>query len=167
MKRLIVAATALMGLSLAVQAQVWGGGGYGRRNDPYYGNARYGNNAAPVNRAISDLERMRGGWFNSDRKNIDKAISELTKFQDKMYRQGRFDTGHLDKAISHMQKVANNSHRLFGGGQRNTIFRDLDELRAFRSSGGAYGYNNGGYGPYDRGGYDPNGYPTRGRYPYP
>jgi hypothetical protein len=140
-----------MGLTLAAQAQVWGGGGYGRRGS-----------AAPVDRAISDLERMRGGWFNSDHKHLDKAISELTKFQDKLYRQGRFDTGHLDKAISNMERAANHSGRPFGNGQRDTIFRDIDNLRAFRASGG---YN--GHGPYGRGGYDSYGNPTRDRYPYP
>lgn len=155
---------ALLGIAVLGQSQVYGQGPWGRddryprRDDPYYRNdpydrndsyygrngsygGRYGHNSAAVDRAMSDLQRLRGGWFNHDRKHIDKALSELSKFQDKYYRRGKFDSGHLDKAIDNMKKIVDNGR----GRDRDMIYNDIMMLRDFRASGG-YSRGRGAYG---------------------
>ena len=158
MRLFIVPAMLLFGVAAQAQWGPYGPGPYGR-NDPYGPNDPYGRNdpynqhggyygrgsSPEVQRAISDLERARGGWFNSERGHIDRAISELSAFQDKWYGRGRFDTGHLDRAIDNMKKVTN-SNRV-NPRYRDMSYIDINALRSFRESGGRYGNGYpGGYG---------------------
>src|SRR6516162_6367330 len=95
----------------------------------------------PTDRAISDLRRVRAGWFDGrDQHHIDKAVSELFKFEAKYYR-GHWDGDHLDRAIDNM-KTLTESGRLRPR-DRDLIYGDIMALRDFRASRGRY----------DRGGY--------------
>jgi hypothetical protein len=142
MKRLLVL-PALLGAAIAAQAQRYDAYGqpYGAERGYYEGN--YGGDA--LNRAISDLRRVRTGWFDGrDQHHIDKAVSELYKFEDK-YRRGHWDGDHLDRAIDNMKNLTD-SGRLRPR-DRDLIYGDIMSLRDFRASRGRYdrGRYNDGY----------------------
>jgi len=126
-----IASGLLLGLLLTTGAgaQIYREG-YGRP-DRYY----QGRGANPVDRAIEDLRRARSlRWSDHrDRKNLEKAESELFKFQERWSR-GHFDTHHLDEAISRMQQLANSY--MISPRDRETLSQNLYALREFRSSRG-------------------------------
>lgn len=113
-----------------------------RRDDRQYGryrdndSRRYGNNS-PIERTISDLRRVgySGYMSGGDRKHADKAVRELEQFRQK-WQDGKWDNGKLDKAISEMRHLAD--ARQLNGQDRRVIVRSIDDLLAFRSSGGRY-----------------------------
>ena len=140
MKRLLVV-PALLGAAFAAQAQRYDA--YGQQ--PYgpdrgYDDRGYAAGDA-VDRSISDLRRVRTGWFDGrDQHHIDKAVSELYKFEDK-YRRGHWDGDHLDRAIDNMKHVTENGR--IRPRDRDLIYGDIMALRDFRAARGRY----------DRGGY--------------
>ncbi|MCX6622414.1 MAG: hypothetical protein NTY38_15380 [Acidobacteria bacterium] len=108
------------------------GGGYG---GGYRGNV--------VDRVMGDLSQAGGsGWLdNHERKHIEHAQRDLSRFQEKMS-QGRFDRGRLDSAIGNLQHVVNADR--IDPRSRSRLARDLDDLRNFRDRGGSRnGYNGG------------------------
>ena len=151
MKRLLFL-SATLALGTAAFAQ-----GYG---DPYYrgypdrDGYRYreyvdrGVGGSPVDRAITDLQRVRVGWFDHhNEKHVNKALHELSEFQDKLYRRNHWDGGDLDAGIEAMQHTVD-SGRL-GGRDREMLYNDLAALRDFRATRGRpLGY--GGYPDYPR-----------------
>ncbi len=137
MKRFLIL-PALLGMAIAAQAQrydaygqPYGPNGYDRG---YYYDPGYRGDA--IDAAVSDLRRVRTGWFDGhDQHHIDKAVSELYKFEDK-YRRGKWDGDHLDRAIDNM-KALTDSGRLRPR-DRDLIYRDIMSLRDFRASRGRY-----------------------------
>jgi hypothetical protein len=99
-----------------------------------------------VDRAISDLQRAASynGWDHHDRGRFDHAVKELYKFQDKWGR-GHFDKHPLDEAIGEMSHLSRSGH--LDPRTRDTLARDADELRYFRSGNGGW-YNGRGSDPY-------------------
>jgi len=146
-------------LAVTSQAQIFGGdrdddryrrdrrndGYYG--NDPYYGRNSRGNNgygsSGVVDRTLADLRdaQRRSSWFNrGDRKHLDKAIDNLSKFQSDYYNKRKFNNGKLDKAVSEMSHLRGRNRRLED---------DMYALRDLRASGGRYDqYGYGRYGAY-------------------
>lgn len=110
------------------------GGQYGRYRDS--DTRRYGN-FSPIERTISDLRRVGYGGYmsNGDRKHADKAVRELEQFRQK-WQDGKWDNGKLDKAISEMRHLTD--ARQLNNQDRRLIARSIDDLLAFRSSGGRY-----------------------------
>jgi hypothetical protein len=141
MKRLLVV-PALLGAAIAAQAQRYDAYGQPYGPDRSYYEGTHGGDA--LDRAISDLRRVRAGWFDGhDQHHIDKAVSELYKFEDK-YRRGHWDGDHLDRAIDNMKSLTE-SGRLRPR-DRDQIYGDIMALRDFRTSRGRYdrgGYNEG------------------------
>jgi hypothetical protein len=89
-----------------------------------------------VDRAISDLRRVQAGWFDHrDQHHIDKAVSELFKFEDKV-RRGHWDGDHLDRAIDNMKNLTDDSR--LRPRDRDQIYGDIMALRDFRASRGRY-----------------------------
>lgn len=124
----------------------YGRGPYSDR-DPYYRDS-YGNRGGyyrgdPVNVALQNLRRAASTnrYDRHERNHFEKAIRDLNKFQDRA-RSGRFDSGALGSAISHMQDLA--QARQIHPRDRNLIARDISELRSLHASGGRY------YDPYGR-----------------
>jgi hypothetical protein len=137
---------ALLGIAVAAQAQRYDVNDQPFERDRGYRNDR-GYRDEALDRAISDLRRTRTGWFDHhDQHHVDKAISELYKFEDQ-YRRGRWDGDHLDRAIDNMKHLTN-SNRL-PPRERDMIYNDTMALRDFRASRGRDG---------DRGRYDEDGY---------
>jgi hypothetical protein len=117
-------------------------GSYG--NDPYYGRNSRGNygygSSGVVDRTLSDLRdaQRRSSWFNrGDRKHLDKAIDNLSRFQSDYYNKRKFNNGKLDKALSEMSHLRGRNRRLED---------DVYALRDLRASGGRYDQH--GYGRY-------------------
>ena len=165
--RALITAGALLVASVAANAQIYRDDPYYRndpyRNDPYYRNAPYGNNgsygqygqygqygrngrgndpAAGVDRVARDVSMVARQYAQGD--HARRALSELQSFQDRWARQGRFDTGNLDRAIDSLKPMVNSSR--LDGRARSMIARDIDMLRSSRASGGGYYNNNRGYG---------------------
>ena len=125
---------------------------YGRRGrdrgsyEPGYGPS-YGSGV--VDRTLLDLRRAASNarLDGHERSHFNSAVKELQKFQDR-WRDGRFDTGRLDKAIDSLRHLAN-ADRIHPR-DRGVLARDMEALRDFRSRGN---YGGGGYGgPNTRGG---------------
>ena len=146
-------------LAVTSQAQIFGrdddryrrdrrdDGSYG--NDPYYGRSSRGNygygSSGVVDRTLADLRdaQRRSSWFNhGDRKHLDKAIDNLSKFQSDYYNKRKFNNGKLDKALNEMSQLRGRNRRLQD---------DMYALRDLRASGSRYDQY--GYGRY--GGYRP------------
>jgi hypothetical protein len=118
------------------------------RNDRYYRDSdRYydrdyerrdgGFNAV---RAVQrDLERVasRGYLGGRERDRIDRALRYLSDF-DRDLSRGRFDRHALDKAIERVDDVVR--HSALDYRERNILIGDVNRLRDFRATGGAYGY---------------------------
>ena len=120
----------------------YGRDNYGYRDGNYgYGNGRY-NNYGALSRAMSDLQNVasRARVDGHDRDHINRAFRELNSIQ---YQQGRVDRGRLDRVIEDFDHLAR-ADRMHPR-DRSILARDVQELRAFRSSG-AYNDSNYGYG---------------------
>jgi len=123
---------ALLGIAVAAQAQRYDA--YGQPDRGYYDD--HSSRGEAVDRAISDLRRTRTAWFDHrDQQRIDKAISELYKFEDKL-RRGRWDGDHLDRAIDNMKHLTESGR--IPPRERDIIYNDTRALRDFRASRGRY-----------------------------
>lgn len=140
-------------------------GGY--RDDGYYGqypdnrDARRGRNGRArmgrngmgrnggnvVNRVQRDLSRIAstGRVSGRDGDRFQRAISELSRFDSKWQHEGKFDKGHLDRAIDRMNDLLESDR--IGYRELNIIRSGRDALRQFRANG-AYASNGGSYGGY-------------------
>ena len=133
---------ALLGVAVTAHAQRYDA--YGQSYERGYDRG-YRDDA--LERAISDLRRTRTGWFDHhDQHHVDRAISELYKFEDK-FRRGHWDGDHLDHAIDSMKHLTNSSR--LPPRERDVLYNDTMALRDFRASRGRYG---------DGGGYYEDGY---------
>ena len=122
----------LLGIALAAQAQRYDA--YGQpfdRDRGYYDRSYRGD---VLDRSVSDLQRTRTNWFDhGDQRHIDKALSELYKFENQL-RRGHWDGDHLDRAIDNMKHVAESPR--IPPRERDTLFNDTMALRDFRASRG-------------------------------
>lgn len=136
--KVVLLVPVLLGAAFAAQGQR-----YDAYGQPYGYDRGYGGDA--VDRAVSDLRRVRTGWFDGrDQHHIDKAVSELYKFEDK-YRRGKWDGDHLDRAIDNMKSLTENGR--IRPRDRDMLYSDIMALRDFRSARGRYdrGRYNDGY----------------------
>jgi hypothetical protein len=111
--------------------------GYDRDYDRDYERRDGGFN---VIRAVErDLERAasRGYLGGRERNRIDQALRHLSDF-DRDLSRGRFDRHALDKAIERVDDVVR--HSALDYRERNILIGDVNRLRDFRATGGAYGY---------------------------
>lgn len=97
-----------------------------------------------VDRTLQDLRRAtwNGRLDGHERGHVNRAVKELERFQDR-WRDGRFDTGRLDKAIDSLRHLAN-ADRLHPR-DRAILAHDLGALRDFRESRGYGGPNTRGH----------------------
>jgi hypothetical protein len=107
--------------------------------DPYYRGPRPGSysSGAVIGRVLSDLDSARS-YFRVDgheRRHFDQARRDLLIFQDR-YARGRFDKGRLDGAIENIRHLANSDQ--VHPRERRLLARDVEALRDFRASRGAY-----------------------------
>lgn len=104
-------------------------------NYPYGNSGRYGN--SPVSNTLNNLSRIssRGFVDRHERDHFSKAMQNLQDFEYR-YRQGQFESSRLDRAIDEMKHLA--SANQLHPGDRQIIARDIENLRAFRSTGGRY-----------------------------
>ena len=132
----------------------------GQAQDPYYRNDRNGgyrdggyandrNGYSPsgslIGRVLSDIDRVASNsWVDDhERRHFYEASRKLQEFEERLTR-GNFDNGKLDKAIESLQHLADADQ--VRGRDRDMLYRDLSELRQFRSTRGRY--SNGGYRDY-------------------
>ncbi|MGH9784354.1 MAG: hypothetical protein ACRD88_09220 [Terriglobia bacterium] len=106
-----------------------------RRDRGGYGRSGYGDAAAVAQRAARNLEfAARNSYVDGhEREHFAKAISELERFQDRWVRQGRFDSGRLDRAIDNMRHLA--EARQVDRRTRRVIAQDIEMLRDLRARG--------------------------------
>ena len=139
MKRLFTVACGVLAVGLAANAQTWRQDPYYTRNDPYYrDDYRYGRNQQSlINRVMTDLNRAaERAWLDDhEAKHFDEVARNLQEFEARWAR-GKFDTGKLDRAISSLQHLAEADR--VRGRDRDMLYRDLQDLRQFRSSRGRY-----------------------------
>ena len=138
--RNLIKVVLLTALSVPLFAQYggWNRDGYGYGNNSGYGNGGYGRRSAggaAVERALYDLQRIgsRGYMDRHEQGHVSRAIGELQEFRYQ-FQQGRFDNGRLDRAIDSMKHLANARQLDFR--ERELVARHIENLRAFRSSGG-------------------------------
>lgn len=86
-------------------------------------------------KALSDLDRARSHVDHHERGHFDNARRDLLIFQDH-YSRGKFDKDRLDGAIDNIHHLVD-SNRL-SPRDRQILARDMDALRDFRASRGAY-----------------------------
>ena len=111
-------------------------GDYGRRDRNGYGRgSRYGN---VIGQVLSDLDRVARSSYSRidshERRHIERAISELQRFEDR-WRDGRFETRYLDRAIEDLADLANADQ--LRPNERRMMARNRQMLRDFRASGGS------------------------------
>jgi len=153
--------TALLGsgvlfFTLSADAQTWGRDQYGqprynpnyRNDDPYYRQRGYGygqNQDYLIGRVMSDLSQAASRAYldGHERKHFDEVAGNLQDFQARWSR-GKFDTGKLDKAIHNLEHLAQADR--VRGRDRDTLGRDLYDLRQFRATRGG-NYQSPGYYP--------------------
>ncbi len=140
------ALTLLAGAAGFSQAQDWYHQRPDRHEDSYRGDRGYDRGrrmVSPVDATIRDLERAasrNGGYVSHrERSRFDNAMRHLSEFQDRYYR-GRFDRDRLDRAIDDVNNVVR--HNPLDRYERDRLWNDLNNLRAFRA--------NPGYGDYRR-----------------
>lgn len=119
--------------------------GYYRNRDGYYGDpysrqrsSGYGRNQENlIGRVMSDLNRAaeRARLDHHEVKHFDEVASSLREF-DERWARGKFDTGKLDKAIHNLEHLAEADR--VRGRDRDSLARDLQDLREFRASRGRY-----------------------------
>ena len=106
-------------------------GGYDRSDR--YRDPRNGRGSI-VSQVISDLDQVNyRSWRGRERNNANDARNNLLNFQS-TWQRGRFETKYLDRAIDHMKAIA--GYGRIDPRMRERMARDIDELRAFRASGG-------------------------------
>jgi hypothetical protein len=143
----------VMFFTLSAGGQTPGRDQYGRprydsNDDPYYRQRGYGygqNQDYLIGRVMSDLNQAASGAYldEHERKHFDEVAGNLQDFQARWSR-GKFDTGKLDKAIHNLEHLAQADR--VRGRDRETLTRDLYELRQFRATRGGY-YQSPGYYP--------------------
>lgn len=108
-----------------------------------------GSSASAVERTLRDLERLDRRAFTDghERKHVEKAREELFKFQER-WRDGKFDSSRLDKAIDNLEHLSR-AQQLHPG-DRQMIAQDIQALQQFRSSGGRYRDSGGVFGGWGR-----------------
>jgi hypothetical protein len=98
--------------------------------------------SSPVDSTMRDLERFarRTERRNSHRERVrfDNALRNLSKFQDRYYR-GHFDKDRLDQAIEDVDNVV--KHNPLDQRDRERLWNDLSNLRAFRETRGNFDYD--------------------------
>jgi hypothetical protein len=141
-----VLGTILLGAA-AGQAQAqyrdrdYGYGGYG---------GGYGRGDNVIARVMSDVQRVGRGPYGGSDRNVQRAMDELSRFDEK-WRRGQWDQGRLDRAIERVSALANS--RAVNPRDRQMLFQDANLLRNFRATRGGYGGRPGGpygYPPYSR-----------------
>ncbi|MDQ2945128.1 MAG: hypothetical protein M3Y27_04170, partial [Acidobacteriota bacterium] len=102
----------------------------------------YGPDGSLIGRVLSDIDRVASNSRVDDheRKHFYEASRRLQEFEERWAR-GNFDNGKLDKAIENLQHLADADQ--VRGRDRDMLYRDLSDLRQFRSTRGRY--SNGGY----------------------
>ena len=128
---------------------------YGRqRDDPYYRDdryrdgderqrrdSRYGSrqSGSLIGQVLSDIDRAASqSWVdNHERKHFYEASRKLQEFEERWAR-GNWDNGKLDNAIENLQHLAQSDQ--VRGRERDVLYRDLTELRQFRSARGGYNW---------------------------
>src|SRR5215472_1771228 len=141
--------TGVLFFTLSAGAQTWGRDRYGqprydpyyRNDDPYYRQRDYGYGQDQdylIGRVMSDLNQAASRAYldSHERKHFDEVAGNLQDFQARWSR-GKFDAGKLDKAIHNLEHLAKADR--VRGRDRETLTRDLYDLRQFRDSRGAYG----------------------------
>ena len=136
-------ATAALLLALPASAgdddnRSWRRQGSYRDDDGYYQRGPYSRGYDAVDRALSDLERLRSyRWVDHhERDHFERARRDLLRFSENRAR-GRFDKDRLDGAIENMQHLANADQ--VHPRDRQVLRRDLAALRDYRARGG-YSY---------------------------
>ena len=111
-----------------------------RYGDSRYGDPRYGGRyesrpLSPVNQVLSNLTRLGSyAWVDHhERSHLEHAREDLIRFEDR-WRQGRFDSGRLDRAINNLKHLE--VTRQLNGRDRAMVASDIDILRDFRARGG-------------------------------
>lgn len=104
--------------------------------------------ASPVQRVVADLDRIQGRSRvdKHERDHFNKARQELYRFEER-WRDGRFDSGRLDKAMDNIEHLARS--RQIHPRDRSVLAQDLRTLGQLRSGRGSFG-RNGPYGYRDR-----------------
>ena len=102
---------------------------WGAPNGPYRPDAV----SAIVERVHVDLNHGYNVWnlSNGDRDRLTHAERQLRDFSAR-WRQGRFDKGNLDGAISSVQHVLDVNH--LNGRERDELWRDVEQLRQMRAA---------------------------------
>ena len=105
---------------------------YRQRRDNRYGSRQGG---SLIGQVLSDIDRAaRQSWVdNHERKHFYEASRKLQEFEERWAR-GNWDNGKLDKAIENLQHLAESDQ--VRGREREVLYRDLNELRQFRSGRG-------------------------------
>lgn len=110
---------------------------YGRTNGDRWEQQR--NRRTPVDATIADLRRAqsRNRYDNEKREHFERAFYHLDRFNYD-WNRGKFEKDRLDDAIERIDKLANSDQ--IRDEDREILRRDLEDLRAFRSSrGSGYG----------------------------
>jgi hypothetical protein len=90
---------------------------------------------SPVHRVMEDLHRIADhSWVDRDeRVQFNRAQEELVRFERDIHYEHEFDTGHIDRAIDSLKRLAHSRElRPF---DRDMLRRDVDMLRDFRAYG--------------------------------
>lgn len=137
-------------LAAASSVPLFGQYGYGSREGYYAGGygRDYGYDQQPrifevvrghLQRAASESPY---GLRGSERNRFDYAFRHLSRFQEGLAR-GDFRKGDLDETIEHVNDLARNNP--LSPGAREALFRDVEEMRAFRAR---YGHDSWRYRRY-------------------
>ena len=121
----------------------------GRDGYPYGTGAYSGSLVEQISRDVA-MVRSNSRVDGHERDHFNTVQRELADFQ-RRWKQGRFENGRLDRAISSLSHLVNSDQ--IDPRRRRILANDLANLRSFRANGwrdnGAYGRdNNGRYGPY-------------------
>ena len=117
-----------------------------RRDRDVYSRDRYGygyGSGSPVQRAMQDLRRVesRSRVAGHNREHFYNAMDRLRTFDERLRREGRWDSGRLDKAIEDLKHLseADELHPRDRAVMRDSLYA-LREFRSSRGGGGYYGY---------------------------
>ena len=102
---------------------------YGRPGGPYQPESV----SALVDRVHDDLNHGYNVWHlrEDDRDRLNKAEHQLRDFA-KAWRNGKFDKGELDEAISGVQHVLDKNR--LSGRERDDLWNDVESLRRMREA---------------------------------
>jgi hypothetical protein len=129
----------LMHSAMYAQGYPWGG----QRGGVYSDRGGWRGSGSPVQRVLSDLDRIqaRSRVDNHERNHFNEARKDLYRFEER-WRDGRFDSGRLNKAMDNIEHLARS--RQIHPRDRSVLGQDLRILGQLRSGRGPYGRN----GPY-------------------